>query len=305
MDTSEAARLLGLVTVVSVTFNSRHCLAAMATALAACPHVSLVDNASGDDSAALARSLMPRATVDVLNANRGYGVANNIALERASTRYALLLNPDCLADASQIAQLVAHAETDPAAVLWVPQLLDGAGHAQVNYGMPRHWGRPRGGAAEGPLCVGYACAAVMLIHLQRMAPIGFFDPRFFLYYEDEDLCLRAFNAGAAIVVVPQVRVAHLSRGSVRGPRPWVAEYWRGWHHAQSKVRFAAKHHGVAAGSRLLRKSARNAWLHVGARLVFPVSPRLLARAWGRLRGLHALQRAMRQAGGDGAEVLHG
>lgn len=299
----ELAGLLKLVTVVSVTYNSSHCIPSMSRALLGCPHVSVVDNASADGTVDAVRQLMPGARIEVFAENRGYGAANNAAIAAATTPYVLLLNPDCLADAAQIAEMVRHAQTDNSAVMWVPQLLDGAGREQLNYGMPRHWGRPRGGAAEGPLCVGYACAAVMLMHRERMQDIGFFDQRFFLYYEDEDLCLRAFDAGAAVVVVPHVRVAHLSRGSVRGPRPWVAEYWRGWHHAQSKVRFAAKHHGTVAGGRLLDASSRNAWLHVGARLALPVSLRLMARALGRLRGLRTLQAAVRAADGDSASVL--
>ncbi len=306
LDTAEElAELLELVTVVSVTYNSSHCIPSMAHALQACPHVSFVDNASADETVEVVKRLMPAARLQVFAENRGYGTANNAAIAAASTRYVLLLNPDCLADTGQIAEMVRHAEADSNAVMWVPQLLDGAGREQINYGMPRHWGRPRGGAAQGPLCVGYACAAVMLMHRERMEPIGFFDSRFFLYYEDEDLCLRAFDAGAAVVVLPQIRVAHLSRGSVRGPRPWVSEYWRGWHHAQSKVRFAAKHHGVPAGIRLLDASSRNAWLHVSARLAVPVSLRLFGRAMGRLRGLRALQAALRQTGADANRVLLG
>jgi GT2 family glycosyltransferase len=305
LDTAEEiAGLLQLVTVVSVTYNSSHCIPSMARALQACPHVSFVDNASADETVDAVKRLLPAARLQVFPENRGYGAANNAAIAAASTRYVLLLNPDCLADTSQIAEMVRHAEADSRAVMWVPQLLDGAGREQINYGMPRHWGRPRGGAAEGPLCVGYACAAVMLMHRERMKPLGFFDPRFFLYYEDEDLCLRAFDAGAAVVVLPQVRVAHLSRGSVRGPRPWISEYWRGWHHAQSKVRFAAKHHGIPAGSRLLDASSRNAWLHVGARLALPLSVRLFARAMGRLRGLRALQDALRQKGAGPTLLPH-
>lgn len=280
--------LLDRVTVVTVTYNSAHCLPALAQALAACPHVSVVDNHSADSTIADTRRLLPHARVFALPENLGYGAANNTAIEAAHTPYLLLLNPDCEARADQIAELVRLADADPLSAMWVPQLLGGDGSPEVNYSMPRHHGKPRSGAAEGPLCVGYACAAALLIHRERMAPVGFFDTRFFLYYEDEDLCLRAFNAHLPIVVLPQVRLTHHSRGSVRGPRPWVAEYWRGWHHAQSKIRFAVKHAGDGAGDRLLARSVRNAYAHVAVRALLP-SPRLLARAWGRLQGLRALR----------------
>lgn len=295
---AEAAPL-SRVTVVTVTYNSAHCVPALAAGLAGCPFVTVVDNASADGSVAAVRQDLPQAGIVQMPANRGYGVANNAGITAATTPYVLLLNPDCVVTAGQIAELVRLADADPLSAMWVPQLVDGEGGLEVNYSMPRHHGTPRTGAAEGPLCVGYACAAVLLIHRERMAPVGFFDPLFFLYYEDEDLCLRAFQARLPIVVLPQVRIAHLSRGSVRGPRPRAAEYWRGWHHAQSKIRFAAKHQGRAAGARLLARSLRNAWLHVAVRAIL-LSPRLLARAWGRLQGLRQLQREGLDAAGGAA-----
>ncbi|QHI99035.1 glycosyltransferase [Xylophilus rhododendri] len=287
---SSITALLDRVTVITVTYNSAHCVPALAQALAACPHVTVADNASADDSVAQARRQLPQALVIELPRNLGYGAANNAAIARATTPYVLLLNPDCEAGSSAIAELVRLADADPTSGLWVPQLLGSDGSPELNYSMPRHHGAPRGGAAEGPLCVGYACAAALLIHRERMAPVGFFDERFFLYYEDEDLCLRAFQARLPIVVLPQVRMTHHSRGSVRGPKPLAAEYWRGWHHAQSKIIFAAKHAGdAAAGQRLLARTLRRAWAQVAVRALLP-SPRLLARAWGRLQGLRRLRR---------------
>jgi len=287
--------LLDRVTVITVSYNSAHCLPALARALGACPHVTLVDNASADTTLAEARRLLPHARLIALPRNLGYGAANNAAIEVASTPYVLLLNPDCEARPEQIAELVALADADPATAMWVPQLLGSAGAPELNYSMPRHHGTPRTGAADGPLCVGYACAAALLIHRERLAPVGFFDTRFFLYYEDEDLCLRAFQARLPIVVLPQVRLTHHARGSVRGPRPLAAEYLRGWHHAQSKITFATKHGPAGAGGRLLVRSVRRAYAQVALRALLP-SPRLLARAWGRLQGLRQLLKEQRAHG---------
>jgi N-acetylglucosaminyl-diphospho-decaprenol L-rhamnosyltransferase len=289
-----SAAPLDRVTVVTVTYDSEHCLPALARALAACPHVVVVDNGSADRSAAEAERLLPQATVLRLGENLGYGAANNRGIATAATPYVLLLNPDVDTSATAIAALVEAAEAHPEAALWVPQLTGRNGEPELNYAWPRSTGEPQGGAAEGPLCVGYACAAALLMDRARMEAIGFFDTRFFLYYEDEDLCLRAFNARLPVVVVPQVRMGHYGRGSTRGPRPLAAEYWRGWHHAQSKIRFAAKHHGASAAYQLWSRTRRNALATVALRALL-LSPRHLARAWGRLRGLSALR----------AEVAHG
>ncbi len=291
-DTQALQALLAQVTVLVVTYNSSHCVAALAEGLRALPHVIVVDNASQDDTCAAVRAHLPAATLLRLPANRGYGVANNEGLARVRTPYALLLNPDCLIAPAAVAALVAGAHTWPEATLLVPQLVDGAGRKQVNYSWPRHCWRPRGGAADGPINVGYACAAVMLINLARLQALltdaAGFDPLFFLYYEDEDLCLRVFRQHGQILVLPGIEVVHFSRGSVKGTRPWRAEYWRGFHHAQSKIRFVSKHFGAAAGQRARHRLMGSAGLNVLARTVL-LSPKHLARAWGRLRGVWQLR----------------
>lgn len=278
---------LDRVTVLIVTYNSAHCIESLARGLAGVPNVIVVDNDSGDDTCERVRALMPWARLIVSPTNRGYGAANNAALAQVATEFALLLNPDCLTDATQIAALVQAMQVWPEATLAVPQLTDASGQLQVNYSWPRDAWAPKTGEATGVLNVGYACAAVMLIRMERLAPIGFFDPLFFLYYEDEDLCLRVFQARGQILVLPDVRVTHLSRGSVKGDRPWLAEYGRGFHHAQSKLLFTWKHAGADAARRQRRRVLASSVLNVLARVLLP-SPRHLARAWGRLQGLRAL-----------------
>ena len=272
------------VTVLIVTFNSAHCIEALARGLAGVPNVIVVDNASADDTCERVRSLMPAARLISMPANRGFGAANNAALAEVATEFALLLNPDCLTDTAQIAALVEAMQAWPEATLAVPQLTDASGQLQVNYSWPRDAWTPTTGEATGVLNVGYACAAVMLIRMERLKPLGFFDPLFFLYYEDEDLCLRQWKAHRSVIVTPAVRVAHANRGSVRGRKPWKLEYRRGWHHARSKVLFTAKHGQPGEARRLRRRALLAAMLGLPLR-VLAFSPRHVARWLGRIGGL--------------------
>jgi N-acetylglucosaminyl-diphospho-decaprenol L-rhamnosyltransferase len=272
------------VTVLVVTYNSGHCVDALAQGLARLPHLIFVDNASDDDTCARVRSLLPHAQLIEMSQNFGFGVANNRGLETVRTEFALLLNPDCVIDPGKIDALVAAASMWPSATMLVPQLVDGSGRIQTNYSWPRESWVPKTGAADGPTNVGYACAAVVLLRMSLLANVGVFDPLFFLYYEDEDLCLRVFESRGQILVIPTVRVVHLSRGSVRGSSPVRAEYWRGFHHAQSKVLFAWKHHGASTARTLQYRTWALALLTLVARVVL-FSPKHLARALGRLKGL--------------------
>jgi GT2 family glycosyltransferase len=275
---------LSSVTIIVVTYNSAHCLAALHPLLQHGPHIIVSDNASGDDTAAQAQALWPQATVLAHERNLGFGAANNRALAQVQTPFALLLNPDCEISVAQLQQLLAEADQFPEAAMLAPQLVDAHGQPEVNYRWPStHW-VSKGPAASGPASVGFVCGAAMLLRMSACRPTGFFDETFFLYYEDDDLCLRFFQARLPMVIVPQVQALHRSRGSVKGKSPWRSEYWRGYHHAQSKLTFLAKHFGVSQATRRRHRLIVLTALALCIRVLLP-SPKHIARMVGRFRGL--------------------
>lgn len=277
-----------LVTVVVVTFNSAHCVPALAQDLGHIPHLVVVDNASTDDTVAQVRALLPQALVLHNPENRGFGAANNRALAGVKTPYALLLNPDCRLKPAALRELAAYAEGTPDVAIVAPQLVDLAGTPEVNYRWPSILWASRGPAAEGPCCVGFACGACLLLRMDTLRQVGLFDEAFFLYYEDDDLCLRTFLQKHAVVVLPEVHAVHASRGSVGGRHRWRSEYWRGYHHAQSKWRFTTKHQGPVEAEALRRRVLWLACLAMPFRLLLP-APRHVGRLWGRIQGLRHIQ----------------
>lgn len=272
------------VTIVVVTYNSAHCLPMLSPLLSVCPNVVISDNGSGDDTAAKAQMLWPHVTVLAHGRNLGFGAANNRALAQVRTPFALLLNPDCEMTPQDLLALLSSAEIFTDAALLAPQLMASEEKAEINYRWPSAYWTSRGPAAEGPLCVGFVCGAVMLLRMERMALTGFFDERFFLYYEDDDLCLRLFQAKQPMVLCPDVKVLHRSRGSVRGRSPWRSEYLRGFHHAQSKLIFLNKHESLQAAQKLRRRLIWTTTLALPLRVIL-FSPKLLSRMWGRWVGL--------------------
>lgn len=301
LHTEEAVgQALERLTVVAVTHHSAHCVPAMAAALERFPHVVVVDNASTDDTLAQLAAHLPRAAVLPSGRNLGFGVANNMALDRVRTPYALLLNPDCQIDPASAAQLVETADAWPAAAIVAPQLRNGEGAKELNYGWLRWLWAGRGPAAEGPLCVGHACAAAWLLRCTAEAEARWrFDPGFFLYYEDEDLCARVFRARQMVLIEPRAQAVHANRGSVRGRSPLRAEWGRGFHHSRSKIRFQAKHRGVQPALRTRRKALWLGALEVLLRLPL-LNPRLLARSAGRWWGMWTA----RGQAEDGAGAAH-
>ena len=279
-----ATESLNQVTVITVTFNSAHCMQALGAALSSFPHVIVVDNGSDDGSAQQAQHHIPHAQVLALPANLGFGAANNRALEQAKTPFALLLNPDCEITPQAVEQLVRTANIWPDAAMVAPQLLQAGGAPEVNYRWPHLLWNSRGPAiTEGPACVGFVCGAAMLLRMDAFAGT-FFDEQFFLYYEDDDLCTRLFNKHQPMIIDPAATAVHRSRGSVRGRNPWRSEYIRGYHHAQSKLIYARKYQSTTQALQQRRKLLLQTTLALPLRLLLP-SPKLTTRMWGRLCGL--------------------
>lgn len=280
----ERCPALAQITAVIVTFNSAHCVPDLARQLADWPHVTVVDNGSDDATVAQVKALLPQASVVALPANMGFGTANNRGFQAAHTPFCLMINPDCGLQAAHAQALWETAQQFPDAAIVVPQLTGADGRPQVNYAWIRHWWSAKGPGAEAVACVANACGAAMLLRMSNQPKGGWFDERFFLYYEDEDMCLRLLQERKPVVVQPAVLVPHSNRGSVRGPRPLKVEYGRGYHHARSKVMFTAKHLGEPAAIQHRRKSLTGAVALLMLRVLAP-SPKHVARLWGRICGL--------------------
>jgi len=255
---------------------------ALAPALRKLSNLIFVDNASTDDTAAKITQLLPNAQLLLNDKNKGFGAANNLALRKITTQFALLLNPDTLPEDDFFEKMVQAAKQFPEFAMIAPQLISRNGSHEINYRWPSSQWISKGPGADAPCCVGFLCGAAVLLNMESMSRIGFFDEDFFLYYEDEDLSQRAFNTKLPMVVVPQIKLKHLSRGSVKGSAPLRSEFLRGFHHAQSKILFEKKH-GTQANW-LRWKTLVLALLSLPLRLLLP-QPKYIARLLGRAVGL--------------------
>jgi GT2 family glycosyltransferase len=250
------------VTVVTVTWQSAGTLGGF---LAACPAglpVIVVDNGSSDGTVAAARAARPDAQIIENGENLGFGAAANKGLDAAVTEFALLTNPDARLSEAAVAALVAAADAFPAQRLVAPLLLDEAGRPVRSWNASQHrrrrLQRDRDGEAwpQGPACVEFASGACLLF--RRDAPIRF-DDGFFLFYEDDDLCLRAGGA----LLEPAARVAHAGG---RSSAPSLAVTWRKARcMAFSRLRFTQLHGGGAgaAGREGLGRLAHHAGKALG------------------------------------------
>lgn len=202
------------ITPVLVTYNSAAILPWSLPALAGCSAVVVVDNHSSDATVAQVRHLLPQAEIIEAGRNLGFGRANNLGLAAVRGEFALLLNPDARLEPGALDALLDAAQRWPEAAIVAPVLYDAPGVVgdffRGGFGAPASRERP---VPEGDLCAEFVTGAAMLLNLRLMRTVGFFDPWFFLYCEDDELCQRVRRAGHTIVVAHAARVEHHVRQS--------------------------------------------------------------------------------------------
>lgn len=187
------------------------------------PPLVVVDNASRDSGASLARA--QGARVISLEHNVGFGAANNAGLADVRTPVTALVNPDVELLDDGLARLAGLAGANES--LLVPRLLNEDGTVQRSaHPLPGTWGallpallpapllpaplrrRAEPWRAHSPRTVGWAIAACLVAATPLLARLGPFDERIFMFFEDLDLCLRARAEGVPTELRPEIVVRH-------------------------------------------------------------------------------------------------
>ena len=230
------------LTVVVVSFNTREILYAslsrLAEQVAALPaHVIVVDNASADGSAAMVAEHFPQFQLICSGANLGFAAANNLGFLLSRGEYLVLLNPDAILgegalrkafERMELAPMVGMAggrlqnesgETQPSGrkfpslfneFLTLSGLAARAPHSRLFGRFDRTWADP-GDAAR----VDWVSGAFTIIRREALLAVGTFDERFFLYYEEVDLCRRMAEAGYEVWYWPEIVVTHIGGASAK------------------------------------------------------------------------------------------
>ena len=259
------------ITVLLVTYNSAAILPWSLEPLSRHPHVIVVDNASRDDTLPVVRRLLPQARVIEAGANLGFGRANNLGLQAAATPLVLVLNPDCRVADDALEALGHAARRWPQAALLAPLLYDAPGRLGDSWrgvgGVPTPPQAERT-PPDGDVSATFVTGAAMLVRRQQVLPLGGFDPWFFLYHEDDELCGRIRQAGLDIVVVADARAEHHTRSS--SPSTFRTSWRRHYCMALSKLYMLRKRQGGAW--------KRQAWLMgIGSFAVLPLHMLTLRR----------------------------
>lgn len=202
----------------------------------------VVDNASTDGSADVAEAFAPRVMLVRNQQNVGFGRAVNQAIARTSAPFVLVMNPDCWVRPGAIETLMGELVRDAACAVVGPRILDPDGAEQGSArGDPdmltglfgrtaplRRWWpglsvSRRNVVAAPPasgesVVVDWVSGACFMARRQAIEAVRGFDERYFLYWEDADLCRRLRAAGHRVRYVPAATAVHQvgrSSGTVR------------------------------------------------------------------------------------------
>jgi len=238
----------------------------------------IVDNNSPQgDAEVIATEIAARGWQDQLHfhpepENHGFGRGNNVvlnALAAADTRpdYAMLLNPDARLENEAVAILADYLDAHPGAGAAGAEIRNPGQNqpASAAYRFP-NWASTFADAVNfGPISglfahrkvaivpppedttqVDWVSGAAVMFRFTAIEEVGFFDPEFFLYFEEVDLMLQLARAGWPSWYVPQAKVMHIegaatgvgSGAAMRKPRP--AYWYASWRH------YFSKNHGRAS-----------------------------------------------------------
>lgn len=224
------------ISVVIVSYNVKpyleQALRSVRKALDGIPsEIFVVDNASGDGSAAMVRALFPEVRLIVNEANAGFARANNQALRLAAGRAVCLINPDTIAGEDTFRVCLRELDARPDAGMIGCKVLnpDGTLQPACRRSIPTPWvafTKVSGLAALFPRSrwfgrynltyldpevaseVEAVSGSFMFVRMEVLDTVGLLDEDFFMYGEDLDWCHRIRGAGWKIVYIPEARIVH-------------------------------------------------------------------------------------------------
>lgn len=275
------------LSVIIVSYNTkdllRKCLIALAEASRELStQITVVDNASRDESPQMVRSLFPEVEVLENTENLGFSKASNQGLRIAKGDFVLLLNSDAIVSESSMGEMMDYMKRNPKIGVLGPKIYNTDGSVQEvarTFPQPIHFlfGRrspltklfPNASFVRRylimrerdkgePFEVDWVSGACMMIRSEVVKEVGLLDEAFFMYWEDADYCKRVKVSGWKVHCLPTARVVH-DEGSSSGP----ANKKLIWVFHQSVFQYYLKHHT----RRVLHPLTLIAWLLLVTRAV--------------------------------------
>lgn len=210
--------------------------------------VIVVDNASSDASVKLLTEEFGKQIKLIRSkTNGGFARANNLGSRLAQGEYLFFLNSDTLITRDILKNLKVVLDSEPTLGIVAPQLLAASGKRQLfSYGYFPNLSNLILGKLFAPITppivrnlqtVDWVSGAALIIRSEVWQAVGAWDEKYFMYFEDVDLCWRVKKAGYSVAVLNTVKLIHL------GGRSWQYNYAKKKRYYQSQTYFFKKNYG--------------------------------------------------------------
>ena len=167
--------------------------------------------------------------------NLGMGAGNNAGIKKANTDYVFILNPDVTLESNTLDEIFLASKKLPEFTILSPI------NADINFPKYKTKKIPKG--ENTPFQVDYVDGFSMLLNKNKFNDDIYFDENFFLYLENNDLCIRVKRAGESVYIVPTAKINHGGSKAVDTKYKDEVELSRNWHWVWSKFYFNKKNFG--------------------------------------------------------------
>jgi hypothetical protein len=259
------------VSIIIVSYNTEDligsCIQSLLTEEDCRKEIFVVDNGSDDGSVAYLQNRFPMVFLIANKENRGFAAANNQVLHQCRGRYIFFLNPDTILSKGALRVIVSYMDSNPKVGLAGTKLINPDGTLQWSKSEKYLEENDTRGELSGLTgSIASVIGASMIARAELIRKMGGFDEDFFLYGEDQDICLRVRKCGFEIGYIDGTAVIHLGGQSERNVTR--LEVW------DKKIRaehiFFRKHYYPDTVRRISRKRVVKAcWRIMGLILLLP------------------------------------
>jgi N-acetylglucosaminyl-diphospho-decaprenol L-rhamnosyltransferase len=229
------------VTIVIVNYNTcellEKCIASIKNETTCLHEIIVVDNASKDESLTMLNIKYSDVIVINNTCNVGFAKANNQGFSIGSGKYYLMLNPDTVILSGAIDKLVAYMDSNQNVGICGPQNVDSEGNLQYScdyfpgffktlwahtnfvnrYPNVKIFQRSRLRECDyvSKMEVEKIMGCSLMIRSSLYKQLGGLDTRYFMYFEETDLCYRVKQAGSRILYLPDASIVHFGGESAK------------------------------------------------------------------------------------------
>ena len=227
------------LSVIIVSYKSDYIIENCINSIHSEIEIVVVDNSNNDQLKEKIETKYKNVKYILSKENLGMGAGNNLGIKNVNKDFVLILNPDVTLEKSSIDEMIIASEEIENFGIIAP-LSDKSEYP--NYILKKN----NDFNSTKPFKVKSVDGYAMLLNLKKLKKLNdfyFFDENFFLYLENEDLCLRLEKNDENIYIVPKSRIHHLGGKAVDPKYKNEIEYLRNWHWMWSKFYFNKKHYG--------------------------------------------------------------